>query len=180
MRSQNVKLTLHLFSCPFAPSHHSFLISDTLFGFRSVNISPNSHLDRGKQRRDYGVAQNSPFCCLCRTAYSVRYRQVSKAAPSSHFYPECCPGWRRLHSHHCNQGNQTRGITVLCISKSEYLSKCVTIEISLAAICVKPCVNGGTCVRPNLCACPLGWKGYQCQTGKRTGARLPAQPQECL
>lgn len=110
--SQNVDLTLHLFSCPFPPSHHSFLISDTLLGFRSLNISPNSHLDRGKQRMDYGGAQTSPFCCLCRTAYSVRYRQVSKAAPSSHFYPECCPGWRRLHSHHCNQGNHTRCVTV--------------------------------------------------------------------
>ncbi|TNM92220.1 hypothetical protein fugu_019232 [Takifugu bimaculatus] len=81
------------------------------------------------------LCQGHRLCSTYKTAYSVRYRQVSKAAPSSQFYPECCPGWRRLHSHHCNH-----------------------------AVCVKPCVNGGTCVRPNLCACPLGWKGYRCQT----------------
>lgn len=57
------------------------------------------------------------LCCLCRTAYSVRYRQVSKAAPSSHFYPECCPGWRRLHSHQCNQGNQVRRVGGLPINE---------------------------------------------------------------
>ncbi|XP_055007283.1 epidermal growth factor-like protein 7 [Boleophthalmus pectinirostris] len=25
-------------------------------------------------------------------------------------------------------------------------------------------MNGGTCYKPNHCACPLGWRGYQCQT----------------
>ncbi|CAG05208.1 unnamed protein product [Tetraodon nigroviridis] len=82
------------------------------------------------------LCQGHRLCSTYKTAYSVRYRQVSKAAPSSPVYPECCPGWRRLHSHHCNQ-----------------------------AVCGKPCVNGGTCVRPNLCACPLGWRGHHCQTG---------------
>ncbi|TWW66345.1 Epidermal growth factor-like protein 7 [Takifugu flavidus] len=48
------------------------------------------------------LCQGHRLCSTYKTAYSVRYRQVSKAAPSSHFYPECCPGWRRLHSHHCN------------------------------------------------------------------------------
>lgn len=32
-------------------------------------------------------------------------------------------------------------------------------------MCGQPCVNGGTCLRPNQCACPLGWTGHQCQTG---------------
>lgn len=96
---------------------------------------------------------------------------MSKAAPSSPVYPECCPGWRRLHSHHCNQGNQARRVGGL---------RFTLILKSLAAVCGKPCVNGGTCVRPNLCACPLGWRGYHCQTGTRTGARLPARPQERL
>lgn len=111
-----------------------------------------------------GVA-NPLLCCLLRTAYSVRYRQVSKAAPSSHFYPECCPGWRRLHSHHCNQGNQALHVFMYYQIRTVW-----SLRLPLAAVCVKPCVNGGTCIRPNLCACPPGWEGYQCQTGKRAFA----------
>lgn len=58
LRSPNVKWKLHLFSCPFASSHHSSLISDALSGFRSLTTSPNSHLDLGKQRRDCGLAKD--------------------------------------------------------------------------------------------------------------------------
>ncbi|XP_036823998.1 epidermal growth factor-like protein 7 isoform X2 [Oncorhynchus mykiss] len=69
------------------------------------------------------------------TVYRVAYRQVTRAPPLSHSYPECCPGWRQLHSHNCNQ-----------------------------AVCVQSCMNGGTCLRPNHCVCPLGWIGRHCQT----------------
>lgn len=48
--------------------------------------------------------------CFPRTLYSVAYRQVSRVASSSYFYPECCPGWRRFHSHNCNQGNLERHV----------------------------------------------------------------------
>ncbi|XP_029565769.1 epidermal growth factor-like protein 7 isoform X3 [Salmo trutta] len=72
---------------------------------------------------------------MLRTVYRVAYRQVTRAVPVSHSYPECCPGWRRLHSHNCNQ-----------------------------AVCGQSCVNGGTCLIPNHCACPLGWMGRHCQT----------------
>lgn len=37
--------------------------------------------------------------------------------------------------------------------------------MSFTAVCGQPCLNGGTCLRPNQCACPLGWTGHQCQTG---------------
>lgn len=40
--------------------------------------------------------------------------------------------------------------------------------MSLTAMCDQACENGGTCLRPNQCACPLGWTGHQCQTGKHT------------
>ncbi|XP_041825696.1 epidermal growth factor-like protein 7 isoform X2 [Melanotaenia boesemani] len=69
------------------------------------------------------------------TTYSLGYRQVSRAVLPSQLYPECCPGWKRFHSYNCNQ-----------------------------AVCGQPCVNGGTCLRPNQCACPPGWTGHQCQT----------------
>lgn len=109
--------------------------------------------------------------CLHRTVYSVGYRQVSRAAPSSYFYPECCPGWRRFHSHNCNQGNQEGRVTCLSISackKRNFLqeSNQTFLLMSLTAVCGQPCVNGGTCSRPNQCACPIGWTGPQCQTGE--------------
>uniref|UniRef100_A0A3Q1H489 EGF-like-domain, multiple 7 n=1 Tax=Acanthochromis polyacanthus TaxID=80966 RepID=A0A3Q1H489_9TELE len=81
------------------------------------------------------LCQGHRFCSTYKTTYLVAYRQVSRAASPSHFYAECCPGWRRFHSHNCNQ-----------------------------AVCGQPCLNGGTCLRPNQCACPLGWTGRQCQT----------------
>ncbi|KAM4527958.1 epidermal growth factor-like protein 7 [Odontesthes bonariensis] len=81
------------------------------------------------------LCQGHRVCSTYKTMYSLAYRQVSKAVSPTHFYPECCPGWRRFHSHNCNQ-----------------------------AVCGQPCVNGGTCLKPNQCACPLGWTGHQCQT----------------
>ncbi|KAL7853381.1 hypothetical protein AOLI_G00202250 [Acnodon oligacanthus] len=30
-------------------------------------------------------------------------------------------------------------------------------------MCVQTCVNGGSCMRPNHCACPMGWTGHYCQ-----------------
>uniref|UniRef100_A0A3Q3B1A5 EGF-like-domain, multiple 7 n=1 Tax=Kryptolebias marmoratus TaxID=37003 RepID=A0A3Q3B1A5_KRYMA len=75
------------------------------------------------------------LCSTYKTTYSLAYRQVSRVVSATHFYPECCPGWRRFHSHSCNQ-----------------------------AVCEQPCGNGGTCLKPNKCACPLGWTGPQCQT----------------
>uniref|UniRef100_A0A672H9R0 EGF-like-domain, multiple 7 n=1 Tax=Salarias fasciatus TaxID=181472 RepID=A0A672H9R0_SALFA len=81
------------------------------------------------------LCQGHRLCSTYKTTYSVAYRQVSRAVSAAHFYPECCPGWRRFHSHNCNQ-----------------------------ALCAEPCVNGGTCIRPNQCACPPGWTGHHCQT----------------
>uniref|UniRef100_A0A8K9UCX2 EGF-like-domain, multiple 7 n=1 Tax=Oncorhynchus mykiss TaxID=8022 RepID=A0A8K9UCX2_ONCMY len=83
------------------------------------------------------LCQGHRFCSTYKTVYRVAYRQVTRAPPLSHSYPECCPGWRQLHSHNCNQGN---------------------------AVCVQSCMNGGTCLRPNHCVCPLGWIGRHCQT----------------
>jgi len=32
-------------------------------------------------------------------------------------------------------------------------------------VCNPICLNGGTCVGTNTCACPVGWRGSFCQTG---------------
>lgn len=93
--------------------------------------------------QSYIQAVHKPYITLCRghrlcssykTVYSVAYKQVSTAALHSHLYQECCPGWKRFHSHNCNQ-----------------------------AVCTQTCMNGGTCYKPDQCACPLGWRGQQCQ-----------------
>lgn len=54
--------------------------------------------------------------------------------------------------------------------------------MSLTAVCGQACVNGGTCLRPNHCACPLGWTGHQCQTGEHLYARAhtSTHPRECI
>lgn len=45
----------------------------------------------------------------------------------------------------------------------------------LPAVCRQPCINGGTCLRPNRCACPPGWTGDQCQTGRSPQSATPKQ-----
>ncbi|KAJ4926175.1 hypothetical protein JOQ06_008358 [Pogonophryne albipinna] len=117
------------------------------------------HHSAAMATESYIAAVHKPYITLCqghrlcstyKTVYSVAYRQVSRAAPSSGFYSECCPGWRRFHSHHCNQ-----------------------------AVCGTACENGGTCLRPNQCACPLGWTGHQCQTDMDECSEQHPCAQEC-
>ncbi|XP_014823969.1 PREDICTED: epidermal growth factor-like protein 7 isoform X1 [Poecilia mexicana] len=91
------------------------------------------------------LCQGHRLCSTYKTTYSLAYRQVSRIESASHFYPDCCPGWRRFHSHNCNQ-----------------------------ALCAEPCANGGTCLKPNKCACPPGWTGHRCQTDvDECGGRQP-------
>ncbi|KAM4634410.1 epidermal growth factor-like protein 7 [Polymixia lowei] len=97
------------------------------------------------------LCQGHRLCSTYKTVYRTAYRQASRAAPRSHVYPECCPGWRRFHSHNCNQ-----------------------------AVCGQACVNGGTCLRPDHCVCPLGWMGHRCQTDiDECGERQPCA-QDCV
>ncbi|XP_053543616.1 epidermal growth factor-like protein 7 isoform X2 [Ictalurus punctatus] len=77
---------------------------------------------------------NQRVCSTYKTVYKVSYRQVSRTERSPHVYSECCPGWRRVHSVSCNH-----------------------------ALCVQACLNGGSCTRPNHCACAFGWTGRYCQ-----------------
>ncbi|XP_056146568.1 LOW QUALITY PROTEIN: epidermal growth factor-like protein 7 [Lampris incognitus] len=97
------------------------------------------------------LCQGHRLCSTYKTIYRAAYRQATRVVPHSHSYPECCPGWRRFHSHNCNQ-----------------------------AVCGEACVNGGTCLRPNHCACPPGWRGRQCQTDVDECAELQPCPQECV
>ena len=35
------------------------------------------------------------------------------------------------------------------------------------AICTNPCINGGTCIEPDVCQCPEPYGGVTCADGKR-------------
>lgn len=41
------------------------------------------------------------------------------------------------------------------------------------ALCRPVCLNGGTCIKPNICACPSGFYGSQCQIGKTAMKPVP-------
>ncbi|KAL7377073.1 hypothetical protein ABVT39_021352 [Epinephelus coioides] len=126
-------LILHVMGTPQFFAHHGRRVCGQNLR-HSVAMATESYV-QPVHKPYITLCQGHRLCSTYKTVYSVAYRQVSRAAPPSYFYSECCPGWRRFHSHNCNQ-----------------------------AVCGHPCGNGGTCLRPNQCACPLGWTGNQCQT----------------
>ncbi|XP_059398156.1 epidermal growth factor-like protein 7 [Carassius carassius] len=125
---------LHVTCTPQIHGHHGRRVCVGDARSRRVSYSTESFL-QPVHKPYITMCQNHRMCSTYKTIYRVSYRQVSRAAPNSHIYPECCPGWRRMHSHNCNR-----------------------------AVCEQSCVNGGSCVRPNHCACPRGWTGRYCQT----------------
>ena len=49
------------------------------------------------------------------------------------------------------------------------------------AICQPPCGNGGSCIRPGHCRCPVGWQGDTCQTDVDECSTGEAScPQRCV
>nr|XP_046230277.1 epidermal growth factor-like protein 7 [Scatophagus argus]XP_046230278.1 epidermal growth factor-like protein 7 [Scatophagus argus]XP_046230279.1 epidermal growth factor-like protein 7 [Scatophagus argus] len=140
---------LHVMGTPQFFAHHGRRVCGRDF-HHSVVMATESYV-QPVHKPYITLCQGHRLCSTYKTVYSVAYRQVSRAAPSSHFYPECCPGWRRFHSHNCNQ-----------------------------ALCRQSCVNGGTCLRPDRCACPLGWTGHQCQTDVDECSEQRPCAQECV
>nr|CAD7452834.1 unnamed protein product [Timema tahoe] len=45
----------------------------------------------------------------------------------------------------------------------------MSVHDFVAAVCSSPCMNGGRCIGPELCACPSGFTGQYCQTGSSSG-----------
>ncbi|XP_029440125.1 epidermal growth factor-like protein 8 isoform X1 [Rhinatrema bivittatum] len=72
-------------------------------------------------------------CSTYRTTYRVSHRQVKKDVLQTSV--TCCPGWQKKHpaATSCEQ-----------------------------ALCRKPCRNGGSCSRPDVCLCVPGWGGKYC------------------
>ncbi|XP_068106398.1 epidermal growth factor-like protein 8 [Hyperolius riggenbachi] len=72
-------------------------------------------------------------CSTYRTVYTVSVRQMKREVVQ--VKSVCCPGWRK---------------------------KDPDAESCEEAVCRKPCQNGGTCIKPNMCRCPAGWGGRYC------------------
>lgn len=125
---------LHVMGTPQFFAHYGRRVcGQALHQSQSVVMATESYV-QAVHKPYITLCQGHRLCSTYKTMYSVAYKQVSRVVPYSHFYPECCPGWKRFHSHNCNQ-----------------------------AVCAH-CMNGGTCFKPNQCACPQGWTGHQCQT----------------
>lgn len=84
---------------------------------------------------------------LCsRTTYRVAWREVRREVRQTHAV--CCQGWKKRHPG-----------ALACEE----------------AVCAKPCLNGGACVRPDRCECAPGWGGKHCHVDVdecRTGVAL--------
>ncbi|XP_053545135.1 epidermal growth factor-like protein 8 [Bombina bombina] len=72
-------------------------------------------------------------CSRYKTVYTVSTRQVRREI--SRVTSICCPGWKK---------------------------KDPNSEACEEAVCYKPCQNGGTCIKPNMCRCSTGWGGRYC------------------
>ncbi|XP_036212267.1 epidermal growth factor-like protein 8 isoform X5 [Myotis myotis] len=73
------------------------------------------------------------ICSTYRTTYRVAWREVRREVRQTHAV--CCQGWKKRHP------------------------GALTCE---EAICAKPCLHGGACLRPDQCECAPGWGGKHC------------------
>ncbi|XP_035151210.2 epidermal growth factor-like protein 8 isoform X2 [Callithrix jacchus] len=72
------------------------------------------------------------ICSTYRTTYRVMWREVRREVQQTHTV--CCQGWKKRHPG----------------------------ALTCEAICAKPCLNGGVCIRPDRCECAPGWGGKHC------------------
>ncbi|KAJ8979652.1 hypothetical protein NQ317_006363 [Molorchus minor] len=87
--------------------------------------------------RNYSVkCFGNQICQGVRLVYETHYKDVIATANSNEVTYSCCPGWTQIsnRSHGCNKPT-----------------------------CSRPCLNGGKCVKPELCACLRGFSGVQCE-----------------
>ncbi|KAJ8946012.1 hypothetical protein NQ318_023258 [Aromia moschata] len=85
--------------------------------------------------------------------YETYYKDVITTRNSNEVMYSCCPGWTQVtnRSNGCNRQMAKARERYSCYKKSD------------KATCSKPCLNGGKCVKPELCACLKGFSGPQCE-----------------
>lgn len=91
----------------------------------------------------------------------------------SHIVLEVLPVWEVLYECENNstynlvsnlQGNKAKlSLEFLELLTSNSLKSCIWI---ISAFCKDGCRNGGACIAANVCACPQGFTGPSCETGK--------------
>ncbi|KAK5639935.1 hypothetical protein RI129_010746 [Pyrocoelia pectoralis] len=76
------------------------------------------------------------MCNGVRLVFETMYRDVVNVKTTNQLIHVCCPGWFQMtnRSHGCNKPS-----------------------------CTSKCHNGGTCIKPNICKCPTGFKGKHCE-----------------
>ncbi|XP_032254319.1 epidermal growth factor-like protein 8 isoform X1 [Phoca vitulina] len=92
------------------------------------------------------VCSGRHVCSTYRTTYRVAWREVRREVQQTHVV--CCQGWKKRHP------------------------GALTCD---EAICAKPCLNQGVCIRPEQCECAPGWGGKHCHVDVdecRTGVTL--------
>ncbi|XP_044269892.1 multiple epidermal growth factor-like domains protein 10 isoform X3 [Tribolium madens] len=101
--------------------------------------------------KKYMVRCGTQWCEGVRLVYEKYHREVVTDANHTLVDYTCCPGWTQVNykSHGCNK-----------------------------PVCSQPCINGGKCVRPNVCMCPPGYDGTYCET--KTTVYTPAMCPVCL
>lgn len=55
-----------------------------------------------------------------------------------------------------------------CMSSSLWSAKYCSFDCNylLPSVCIGSCLNGGTCIGPEECICPINWQGQYCGEGE--------------
>ncbi|XP_066115178.1 epidermal growth factor-like protein 8 isoform X1 [Saccopteryx bilineata] len=114
-----------------------------------------------RYNESYSQPVHKPYLTLCagrrvcstyRTTYRVAWREVRREVLQTHTV--CCQGWRKRHP------------------------GALTCD---EAVCTKPCLNGGVCIRPDRCECAPGWGGKHCHVDvDECRAGVPLCSHRCL
>jgi len=77
-----------------------------------------------------------------------------------HSYCQCDQYWQ---GNECDEGTLPSNNSIMGTLISIFKLIQLHDIVSLLAVCHPPCANGGTCIVPHLCVCPLGWAGFRCE-----------------